>query len=434
MANDKDKKQATARSGPHTAVVGLGAVGSVTAAALAQAGLLVSVYDRDAIKLDQVRAGQSPVTEPGLADLIQKGLKNQALRVASNLRECLVGAETVILCVGSGAGDDGRPDLSDLRRIWLECLELVRGLAQPRTFAIRTPLYPGAVAEHLLPLVPAGAPARIVVTPAFLRRGSVVNDFFESKMVVCGSSHSAAAIQVADLFAKAGLRPEVTSLAVAELLGQTCGAFHATKVAFANEVAALCQKLGVPAMEVMGLLAKDTLLNSSSAYLQPGLAFSGPNLPRRVQSMVVDVERTGLRAPLLASLLESNDAHAQRVLEELRGIPAERIGLFGITYRPDTDDVRGSFALKMLQDLIHLDRSVRLFDPAVQYENLHGENWRTLLMELPLAERVMTNNFDELLAWCQCLVVANRPDKAFAAKIAASRVPILNLSGAPLEA
>jgi GDP-mannose 6-dehydrogenase len=219
------------------------------------------------------------------------------------------------------------------------------------------------------------------------------------------------------------------SLRAAEMLKYACNAFHSLKIAFANEMGALCERLEVPAPQVMATLAKDTKLNLSAAYLNPGFAFGGSCLPKDLRALAYHASRLELKLPLLQSVLPSNSAHLRRAMLAVAALPAQRIGVFGLAYKENTDDLRESPVVLLLEHLLGKGRELRVFDPRIQLDRIYGSNRNFLLASIPHIGNRLDRTLQDLLAWADHVVLTQRPAADDTAKLAGSGLPILDLTG-----
>ena len=257
--------------------------------------------------------------------------------------------------------------------------------------AVRSTVFPGTCEEVVFPAL-EGAAAQVVSNPEFLREGCAVDDFLRPSLLVVGGPDPQAVAAVAGLYAALDVRPCLVSLRTAEMIKYACNSFHAVKIAFANEIGALCGPLGVPAVEVMETLCRDVKLNASPAYLKPGFAFGGSCLPKDLRALNYRATRLDLTLPLLESVMPSNQRQLQRAIQTVLDLPAGPIGLFGLAFKENTDDLRESPVVEMIEQLLGKGREVRIFDPHIQLDLIYGSNRNFLLSaaaaRLPLAGRL----------------------------------------------
>jgi GDP-mannose 6-dehydrogenase len=413
------------------AVLGLGYVGSVTAACLAHLGHRVTGVDRDEYKVASIETGRAPFYEPGLAELIEEGRANGRLSATTLLEPALEQAEIALICVGTPSERNGNLGLDQLRRVCSQIATAWKGESRLLIVAVRSTVFPGTCEELTAECL--GGPDRfaVVSNPEFLREGNAIRDFLEPSLLVVGGASRNAVERVAELYRPLGVEACLVSLRTAEMIKYACNAFHALKVAFANEMGALSGALGIPGAEVMHTLCRDTKLNISSAYLKPGFAFGGSCLPKDLRALVYRAGRLDLRVPLLETVLPSNDEHLRRAIRKAMDLPATRIGVFGLAFKENTDDLRESPVVALLEHLIGKGRQVRVYDPHIRLEEIYGSNQQFVLAAIPHIANVLESRLENMLEWAGHLIVSQRPAAAAATLIERSSVPVLDLTGSP---
>jgi GDP-mannose 6-dehydrogenase len=274
----------------------------------------------------------------------------------------------------------------------------------------------------------------IVSNPEFLREGTAVKDFMEPSLLVVGGSTESAARAVAELYDELPGEVSLVSLRTAEMIKYACNAFHAVKIGFANEIGSLASRLGVDPEQVMATMCRDTKLNVSAAYLKPGFAFGGSCLPKDLRALTFRASRLDVKLPLLESVLPSNDAHLKRSIQEVLELPGKRIGIFGLAFKEDTDDLRESPVVTVIEHLIGKGRAVKIYDPHIQLDEIYGSNLSFVVSALPHIGRLMTRSLDELIASSDTLVIAQKPVPAALDQMKASGLAILNLTRITLNA
>src|SRR5258706_5282994 len=288
------------RPHPRITVVGLGYVGCGTAACLSKQGFFVVGADRDGHKVSSVLAGKSPFYEPGLAELVREGVEAGRLSATTQLAEALAESDVALVCVGTPSASNGNLNLEQLERVIHEIAGTLRQrTARPLIVAIRSTVFPGTCEDVVLPVLTQYEGVRVVSNPEFLREGVAVKDFFEPSLVVVGGSDRAAVESVAGLYAGLGTEPCLVSLRSAEMIKYACNAFHALKVAFANEIGTLAERLSVDGREVMSTLCRAERLNISTAYLRPGFAFGGACLPKAPAGLGFRAGQLGVDSPVI---------------------------------------------------------------------------------------------------------------------------------------
>jgi GDP-mannose 6-dehydrogenase len=408
------------------AVFGLGYVGCVTAACLASLGHRVLGIDRDQHKVDNVLNGRAPFYEPGLDELVRENTAAGRLS-ASTSADGIADAEIALICVGTPSEKNGNLGLGQLRRVIEEIAARVSNRSKPLIIAIRSTVFPGTCEEVVLPFFPGDGVVAVVSNPEFLREGSAVKDFIEPSLLVVGGADDQAVKRVADLYVPLGVTPCLVSLRTAEMIKYACNAFHALKISFANEVGALSEKLGIDAHEVMKTLCEDVKLNVSPAYLKPGFAFGGSCLPKDLRALTYRAGQLDLKLPLLQSTLPSNEQHLQRAIEAVLDLPANRIGVIGLAFKEDTDDLRESPVVTLLEQLIGKGRDIKVFDPHIRLDEIYGTNRNFIFESIPHIGRLMVNNIDQILSWADHLVLAQKQNLATMERISESGLPLVDL-------
>ena len=413
-------------------VLGLGYVGCVTAACLAELGHSVIGVDRDASKVKNITEGRAPFYEPGLEALVENGVRSGNLRATTSAGDPLRDADIVMACVGTPSERNGNLGLDQLKRAVEEIAASLAGRSKPLTLAIRSTVFPGTCEEVVIPALAKFPQVSVVSNPEFLREGSAVRDFREPSLVVVGGSDPAAVRKVAALYDALGVEARLVSLRTAEMIKYACNAFHAVKISFANEVGALSAKLSIDAREVMTTLCHDTRLNISAAYLKPGFAFGGSCLPKDLRALTYRSARLDVKLPFLESVLPANQAHLNRAIQDVLDLPAERIGMIGLAFKENTDDLRESPVVSLLEQLIGKGRSVRVYDPHISLDSIYGSNRDFILTAIPHIGRLLESKMESVLEWADHVVLAQPPSAEVAKAIRGSRRPVLDLVGSGL--
>lgn len=387
------------------AVLGLGYVGSVTAACFAHLGHRVVGVDKDPAKVAAIRNRQAPFFEPGLEELIRTTASDGRLTASVNLADGLQDADVALICVGTPSERSGDLGLGQLQRVCGEIAAQAGGRSKPLLVAVRSTVFPGTC-EHVAASCFRGLDqVQLVSNPEFLREGNAVRDFLEPSLVVVGAADPAAARKVAALYAPLGVEPSIVSLRAAELIKYACNAFHAVKVAFANEIGTLAGHLGIAGDEVMEILCRDMRLNISPAYLKPGFAFGGSCLPKDLRALVFRAVRLDLDLPLLRAVLPSNQSHLERAIQAALDLPSQRLGIFGLAFKENTDDLRESPAVALIERLLGKGREIRVFDPHIQLGRIYGSNREFILRTVPHIGRLLVERLEDLLDWAEQVIV-----------------------------
>ncbi|MFZ1136329.1 MAG: UDP-glucose/GDP-mannose dehydrogenase family protein [Candidatus Korobacteraceae bacterium] len=411
---------------PTIAVFGLGYVGCVTAACFTDLGFRVIGVDVDARKVHAIEDGQSPFFEPGLEPLIAKHLHSGLLTATLSTEEALRDADFAFLCVGTPSAPNGNLNLDYLRKVSTDIAAHLDGRSKPLTVVVRSTVFPGTCDEVVAPAVEPRA--AVVANPEFLREGSAVKDFMEPSLVVVGSHNREAAERVASLYAELPVEASVVALRTAELIKYTCNTFHALKIAFANEIGTLSASLGLDGAEVMETVCRDTKLNISTAYMKPGFAFGGSCLPKDLRALTYRARQLDLDLPLLNSVIPSNEAHISRAFRRVMEMGCRKVGVYGLAFKPNTDDLRESPGVALIERLIGKGCDVKIFDPHIQLDAIYGSNQAFLLSSLPHIGRSMEKNLQGVLGWADVIVVTQEPNAEARQALAHSPVPVIDVA------
>jgi GDP-mannose 6-dehydrogenase len=409
------------------AVFGLGYVGTVSAACFAREGHDVVGVDVDADKVTLVSAGRSPVVEPGLEELVNAGRAAGRLRATGDVADAVASSAVALICVGTPSDSNGALGLRFVERVTREIGRAIRAANPSRyTVAYRSTMLPGTSEETLRPLLEAeagravGPRLGLAMHPEFLREGTAIQDFFDPPKTVIGEADTASGADVAALYGSLRFRLERVPIRIAELVKYADNAFHAVKVAFANEVGNLAKRAGVDGHEVMRLFCLDTKLNLGPYYLKPGFAFGGSCLPKDLRAVIHHARRHDVAVPLLESAIASNDEHKRVALRAVQRWGRKRVGVLGLAFKAATDDLRESPVVELVETLLGRGYDIRIFDRNVALARLTGSNRAYIEREIPHLERLMVDSIDAVLAHGE-VIVAGNADPAFAAAAARLR-------------
>lgn len=368
------------------AVFGVGYVGCVTAGCLARDGHPVWGVDIDPGKVAEVNAGTPPVGEPGLDEIVAEQVAAGRLRATTEAARAVAETDLALVCVGTPSADDGSVSAAGVEAVVRGIGRAVRDLGKSYRVVIRSTLLPGLLEEQLRPALHAeagGGRVALLNNPEFLREGSAVKDYYRPPYVLVGADDPADADAVLDLYRQVPGDKLVTDTRTASLVKYASNAYHAVKVAFANEVGALAKALGADGHGVMELVVRDTKLNVSAAYLRPGFAFGGSCLPKDLRALARFAEQRAVKAPLLASALPSNEAQLKRAVKLVREGGERRVGVVGLGFKAGTDDLRESPTVDLVETLIGAGCEVKIYDPNVMLGRLRGRNLAYIDRHLP---------------------------------------------------
>lgn len=418
-------------------VFGLGYVGTVSAACFAARGHEVIGVDVNPAKVDLIARGQATVVEERIGELTAEVVGSGALRATTSVAEAVRETEISLVCVGTPSAPNGSLSTTYLERVAEQIGTVLAGLDRWHTVVFRSTMLPGTCLGLLLPILEkhsgktAGVDFGIAVNPEFLREGSSVRDFFDPPKTVIGEHDPVSAAQVAAMYE--GLPGEVfrVPVAVAEMTKYADNAFHGLKIAFANELGAICHALGVDSHRMMDIFLADRKLNVSPAYLRPGFAFGGSCLPKDLRGLVYAARRADVSVPLLEGVLPSNEEHLRRAFELVTASGRRRIGLFGLSFKPGTDDLRESPLVELAERLLGKGYDLRIYDATVALSRLVGSNREYIEGRLPHLSELLTNSVDEVLGHAEVCVVGCTDPAVLAALSGATDRIIIDLVRLP---
>ena len=395
-------------------VFGLGYVGSVSAACLAGRGHEVIGVDVNPAKVDLVNDGRATVVEERIGELTAGVVQSGALRATTDVREAVMASEVSLVCVGTPSEPNGSLSTTYLERVAEQIGAAIAERGGWHTVVFRSTMLPGTCLNLLVPILEkstggtAGVDFGVAVNPEFLREGTSVRDFFDPPKTVIGELDPASGAVVAELYE--GLPGEVFRVPIptAEAIKYADNAFHGLKIGFANELGAVLQALGVDSHQVMDVFLADRKLNISPAYLRPGFAFGGSCLPKDLRGLVHAAQRADVSVPILAHVLSSNSDHLQRAVELVERTGKRRVGLFGLSFKPGTDDLRESPLVELAERLHGKGYDLRIYDANVNISRLLGANREFIETRLPHLAQLLTDSVDEVLEHAEVCVVGTR--------------------------
>jgi len=346
-------------------VIGVGYVGLVTGACFADLGDRVTALDIDEARVAGLRRGEMPIYEPGLEELVARNVDSGRLSFTSSYEEALDGAEFAFIAVGTPSGVDGEADLQHVRAV----AEAVgRKMKQPLILINKSTVPVGTgdwVADIIRANQPKPIPFSVVSCPEFLREGSAIGDFMNPARTVLGSLDPEAAEKVAQLHLPLRAPIVVTDLRTAEMIKYASNAFLATKISFINEIANICEALGADVKEVATGMGYDPRIGRH--FLDAGMGYGGSCFPKDVKALAYMAAEKGRHPQLLQAVMEINADSRRQLVEKVQALVGElkgkTIGLLGLTFKPNTDDLREAPALEVAQRLLEAGARVRAYDP-----------------------------------------------------------------------
>jgi GDP-mannose 6-dehydrogenase len=400
----------------NVSIFGLGYVGAVTAGCLCERGHRVIGVDVQESKVKAFEQGLSPIIEPGLDELLSTARKNGRLSATTDAAQAVMETEVSIVCVGTPSLDNGRLNLDFVTKVAAQIAEAIQKKGAAHVVIFRSTMLPGStrklVTGALAELQSAGS-LSIFYCPEFLREGSAVKDFHEPSLVVVGTAdgtlpRSAAPVELL------GRDPAVLNWEGAEMIKYACNYLHALKVGFANEIGRLGKHLGVDGAQVMDVVCRDTKLNISRYYMKPGNPFGGSCLPKDVSALGGLARMEGVSLPLLESTLPSNAAHQEALVRIITAKEKRSIGILGLAFKADTDDLRGSPMVALAETLLGRGYELHIYDPQLNLARLVGANQAEINRRMPHLAKLLRSSPREVIEQSEIIVAAQkcaRPDE-----------------------
>lgn len=394
-------------------IFGTGYVGVVSGACLLRDGHEIVGVDPVAAKVADLSQGRSPIQEPGVAELLAEGHRAGRLRATTEASDGVRGSDMVWICVGTPSEADGGVNLSAVRAVIKQIGQALRNSRTRPLIVLRSTCLPGTTANELIPLLQqasglsVGEDIHVVFHPEFLREGTAVQDFYSPPKIVVGQANPGAADLLLKLYEKYEAPRFQLKLTEAEMVKYCDNLYHALKITFANEVAAIAKSTGVDARRITEVFCADTKLNISPRYLRPGFAFGGSCLPKDLRAIQRLASLKSLQLPMLQSILESNDSQIGNLIERILARRPHTVGMVGLAFKPNTDDMRESPYVKVAKALIGEGIKLRIYDPTVQPNRLIGSNKEQVKKVLRHLEQLLVQSRDDLSV--ADLIVVNHP-------------------------
>jgi GDP-mannose 6-dehydrogenase len=385
----------------------MGYVGVVSAACLVRDGHEVVGVDHVAAKVDDLAQGRCPIQEPGVADLIAQGHKEGRLKATTNPAEALIDSDMVWICVGTPSEADGTVNISSVQAVVGQIGRYLRSSKEPLRgghplIVLRSTAPPGTTSDQVIPILQdesglmVGKDIQLVYHPEFLREGTAVDDFYNPAKIVVGEAQAGTAEPLLNIYEKYNAPVFRLTLGEAEMVKYYDNIFHALKITFANEVAAIAKSAGLDARKIAEVFCADTKLNISDKYLRPGFAFGGSCLSKDLRAVLRLASLKSVPIPMLQSVLQSNDAQINNLVSHILKYQPQTVGMIGLAFKPGTDDMRESPYVKVAKALIGEGIKLRIYDPAVQPEHLIGSNKEQVQKALRHLEELLVYSLKEL--------------------------------------
>jgi UDPglucose 6-dehydrogenase len=361
----------------HIAVIGTGYVGLVSGACFAEFGIEVTCVDVDENKINRLHQGIIPIYEPGLDQIVEKNVKAGRLHFTTDIKSAVEDALVIFLAVGTPPKEDGSPDMSYYQQAAKDIAESMNGYK----VLVTKSTVPVGTGEWLRQFVKDNLKTEtnfgVASNPEFLREGAAIDDFMRPDRVVIGSNEEDAIAVMKDLYRPLYIIETpivITSLEAAELIKYAANAFLATKITFINEIANLCDAIGCDVHDVARGMGMDNRIGRK--FLHPGPGYGGSCFPKDTKAFTKVGDKFGVETSVVDAVIKANDFQRMAMIpkiEKLVGdLSGKQIGVLGLSFKPETDDMRESPATDIIRELVKRGAKVKAFDPVAMEEAKHS--------------------------------------------------------------
>lgn len=394
-------------------VFGLGYVGCVSMGCLAKMGNTVVGVDINKSKVDLINSGKSTIVEKGLDPLIENGVKQGLISATMDIENAVKDSEIAILCVGTPNLENGHLDMQYIEKVSEEIGAVLATKEDFLTVSIRSTVMPGTN-KKIIGIIEQSSGKKhdvdfaVVSNPEFLREGNAIDDFFSPPYTVIASYSPKGVQKISELYSFLDSPIEDVEVEAAELIKLLNNSFHALKVAFGNEVGRICKGLNVDSHKLMDLFVKDTQLNISPTYLKPGFSYGGSCLPKDLIALNSIAHDQYLKLPIIEAVSSSNTIHTDFVYDKIIRSGKTKVGIYGLSFKAGTDDLRYSPSLEVVERLIGKGIKVAVYDKNVNTSRLVGKNKEFLFNQLPHINQILTSSLEDLLSENDLIVITQK--------------------------
>ncbi|KQW90200.1 GDP-mannose dehydrogenase [Massilia sp. Root418] len=417
-------------------VFGLGYVGAVSCGCLPELGHEVIGVDTNPLKVKMINDGQSPVVEEGINELISQAVAAGKLRATHDVEDAVLNSDVSLISVATPSNPNYSPNLTAVDAVVRSIGAILRKKKGAHVIVLRSTVPPGTTEERILPILleasgrKIGEGLSLVFNPEFLREGSSVKDFHNPPQTVVGSLGEAGYEAMEEMYKGLPGKFERTSTQIAESVKYLCNVFHAMKIVFANEAGSVLKACNLDGREVMKIFCQDTQLNISPAYLRPGFAFGGSCLPKEVKGFLTMARDLDVPIPTLSALLDSNEAHIKRAYDMIAKNGRKKVALFGLAFKPGTDDMRDSPLVVLAERLLGKGFELAIFDRFVKISRLLGKNKEFIEQEIPHLDKLLRDTPEAALHDAEIIVIGHADAEARQAIVSRAKGRrIIDLSG-----
>ena len=348
-------------------IIGSGYVGLVTGVCFADLGNHVNFVDIDETKVDAIKIGRAPIYEPGLESLLSKNLSR--ITATTSYADAISNTDITFICVGTPSNPDGSINLSYIHSASTALGTAINKKNSRHIVIVKSTVLPGTTEQVIKPsLQESSTNFGLGVNPEFLREGSAISDFFSPDRIILGCEDPATRAVLESLYSSFTCPKLVCNLKTAEMIKYVSNGFLATKISFANEIGNYCKKLGIDSEQVFQGVGMDARINP--AFFRSGLGFGGSCFPKDVRALIGGAREAGVPVPLLEAVIGVNEKQPSMAISLLKkhvpDLKGSRIGILGLSFKPETDDIRESRAIPLIAALLSEGASVVAYDPVAK--------------------------------------------------------------------
>jgi GDP-mannose 6-dehydrogenase len=394
-------------------IFGLGHIGCVSAVCFAQTGHHVMGYDINREKVAQLNQGLSPVLEKDIDLFINEQVQNGDLKATDQLENIMDHSEVIIICVDTPSNGSGSINLQAVKIV---CRDIGKELRKSDRFVVitlRSTIMPELIKSVAVSILEknsnkiCGRDFGFVYNPEFLREGTAIDDFFHPPRTIIAASDPTSERIMEDIYSAIDAPLFKMTIEEAAMVKYADNAFHAVKVAFANEIGRFCKAQGIDSRKVMDVFVQDYKLNLSPYYLKPGFAFGGSCLPKDLRAIVHQVSKLNITTPLLKAVMTSNDEHVDYALRMLEKYHVKRVGILGLSFKTGTDDLRESPIVRFVNHLLQNDYKVKIYDRFLAQPHVIESTRKYIKLQLPDLKGLLCTTLEELLDSSELIVFAH---------------------------
>ena len=366
-------------------IIGTGYVGAVTGTCLAELGHQIVFVGRDTKKLDLINSGKSPIYEPGLDQLLEKNLPR--ITTTIDVPDAIRKTELTFVCVGTPSNDDGSINLDQIRDVSQTIGKSLASDDKYHTIIVKSTVLPGTSETLVIPILEKESGKKAFVdfgvasNPEFLKEGTAIEDFFHTDRVVIGVNDLKTKEVLEKLYQPLNAPILTTTIRTSEMIKYTSNSFLATKISFANEMGNLCKKMGIDSYDVFRGVGLDARINPH--FFRSGIGFGGSCFPKDVRALIAHARTLGIEPQILTAVIGTNEDQPARMVDLLKrhmDIDGKTIGVLGLAFKPDSDDIRESRAVPIIQALLKERAKIIAFDPVAT------DNFRHLFPDISYAK------------------------------------------------